>query len=64
MVVLNSSRVCSLSWAEDGNLCPSDYLDLLAGIMAESVPEVQYELILLIESLSIGEVDGTPQLIH
>ena len=51
----------SLQWAEDGELVSADRVSLLTLLMAQSVPEVQIELIHCLECLPIEQRDNTPQ---
>ena len=52
----------SLQWAEDGELVGADRVSLLTILMAQSIPEVQIELIRCLECLPIEQRDSTPQI--
>ena len=46
---MNGLHLQSLQWTEDGELSSSDRCALLTTLMANSLPEVQLELIALME---------------
>ena len=52
----------SLAWGADGELVSADRLVLLNTLMAQSVPEVQLELIKCMERLTVEQRVSTPQL--
>ena len=51
----------TLAWSADGELVPADRLVLLNTLMAQSMPEVQIELIKAMERLAVEQRLSTPQ---
>ena len=50
----------ALQWTEDGELCSTDRFTLLTTLMASSLPDVQIELIALMERTPMGLETLTP----
>ena len=63
MVAMDPIEVVSLGWTIDGELSPADQLVVLQSLLQVSVPEVQYELVRVIESLPLSQVEITQQVI-
>ena len=52
----------SLAWSADGELVSADRLVLLNTLLAQSIPEVQLELIRSMERLTVEQSVSMPQL--
>jgi hypothetical protein len=46
---MNGLHLQALHWTDDGELCSTDRFTLLTTLMANSLPDVQIELIALME---------------
>ncbi|EAQ68866.1 hypothetical protein SynRS9909_01001 [Synechococcus sp. RS9909] len=56
------ASIRALHWTAEGELSPSDRLDLLRSLVVHcSVPEVQYELVRTVELLSVTQLDVSRQ---
>jgi len=55
------TSIRALDWTADGELSASDRLDLLRTLVDCSLPEVQYELVCVVEALSLMQVDVSAQ---
>jgi hypothetical protein len=55
------ASIRALQWTAEGELSPSDRLDLLRSLVHCSVPEVQYELVRAVELLSVTQLDVSSQ---
>ena len=51
----------ALHWTKDGELIPCDRLVLLNTLVKDSLPDVQLELIGVVEELALAERRVTPQ---
>ncbi|HJN35566.1 MAG: hypothetical protein AB8E87_06850 [Prochlorococcus sp.] len=58
---MEPNDVFSLGWTLDGELSPGDQLVVLESLLQDSIPEVQYELIRLIEALPVSQLELTSQ---
>ena len=51
----------SLAWGDDGELAADDRLTLVNVLLAQSLPEVQVELIRVMERMSVASPVATPE---
>ena len=51
----------ALQWTAEGELSSSDRFDLLRSLVDCSLPEVQYELVVAMERLSLPQLDVSTQ---
>ncbi|MCP4973177.1 MAG: hypothetical protein GY914_05805 [Prochlorococcus sp.] len=58
---MESVHLRALGWNGDGELIPCDRLDLLKTLVQESLPDVQFELIEIIETMPVEQVEATSQ---
>ena len=58
---MTSFSIQALHWTMDGELIPCDRLVLLNTLIQDSVPDVQLELIRVVEELALAERRVTPQ---
>ena len=58
---MSSFSLQALHWTTDGELIPCDRLVLLNTLIRESLPDVQLELIRVVEELALAERRVTPQ---
>lgn len=58
---MESVHLSALGWNGDGELIPCDRLDLLKTLVQESLPDVQFELIEIIETMPVEQVEATSQ---
>lgn len=55
------ASIRALDWTADGELSTSDRLDLLRTLVDCSLPEVQYELVCVVEALSMRQLEVSEQ---
>ena len=58
---MTSFSIQALHWTTDGELIPCDRLVLLNTLIRDSLPDVQLELIRVVEELAVAERRVTPQ---
>ena len=61
MVVMTCLNLQSLAWGDDGELAADDRLALVNVLLAQSIPEVQVELIRTMERMAIASAVTTPE---
>ena len=61
MVVMACLNLQSLAWGDDGELAADDRLALVNVLLAQSLPEVQVELIRAMERMSVASPVATPE---
>ena len=61
MVVMTFLNLQSLAWGDDGELAADDRLTLVNVLLAQSLPEVQVELIRAMERMSVASPVATPE---
>lgn len=61
MVVMTCLNLQSLAWGDDGELAADDRLALVNVLLAQSLPEVQVELIRVMERMSVASPVATPE---
>ena len=54
-------RIQALKWDADGELAPADRLQLLKNLIQQSLPEVQLELIAVLERSTTNQEQITAQ---
>ena len=57
---MNGLHLQSLQWSDDGELSSRDRYDLMTTLMASSLPEIQLELIALLERTPMDLETLTP----
>ena len=58
---MTSLNLQSLAWGDDGELAVDDRLALVNVLLAQSLPEVQVELIRAMERMSVASPVTTPE---
>lgn len=61
MVVMTCLNLQSLAWGDDGELAADDRLALVNVLLAQSLPEVQVELIRAMERMAVASPVATPE---